>query len=287
MLMNRFINRFLRRFYRHPSEQPFQTNPQICLFNKRPVLHRDFTQVSLRDAIIELQTRLQAQGYYVTPRGDFDAETEHAVREFQKDNLIFIDGVVGPLTWACLCYPKLSRHQPKNPSPEIATALEELKNILREEKYAIQDQPTCFGRDTERAIKAVQRKYGLKIDGVVGAVTWAVLLGMRQEVPQAFFRLPPQSLLFFDQFLKVCFVVLGMHFNPFLTEEPPSLSYAIATAYVLTLLVPVVADRFPGSISDSYPSLLRYAPYVSTGMFWQPLFKSIGILFGEIMEKIV
>jgi Putative peptidoglycan binding domain len=283
------VNRFFRRLRQFNKRKlPFQTKNQICLFNKRPVLHRDFTEASLQDAIDELQERLKVQGYLSVLRGHFDAETEQAVRKFQKDNHLFIDGVVGPLTWACLCYPQLSWRKHKIVSPEIITAIEELQNILRSEGYSIQDAQNSFGRDTEKAIKDIQRKYGLKVDGIVGAVTWAVLLGMRQEVPQAFFRFPPQSLILFDQFLKVCFVVSGMHLNPFSAEKPPSLSYAIATAYVLTLVVPMVLDHIPGQISQtSHLSLLRYAPYVSTGMFWQSVFKSIGSLFEEVSEKVL
>jgi N-acetylmuramoyl-L-alanine amidase len=41
---------------------------------------------------------------------------------------------------------------------------------------AIQDDPGVFGPDTERAVCRFQRAYGLDVDGVVGDLTWAVLV---------------------------------------------------------------------------------------------------------------
>jgi N-acetylmuramoyl-L-alanine amidase len=41
---------------------------------------------------------------------------------------------------------------------------------------AIQDQPGAFGPDTERAVRRFQQLFGLDVDGVVGDLTWAVLV---------------------------------------------------------------------------------------------------------------
>jgi peptidoglycan hydrolase-like protein with peptidoglycan-binding domain len=34
-----------------------------------------------------------------TPDGVFGPKTELAVKNFQKDNRLFVDGIVGPRTW--------------------------------------------------------------------------------------------------------------------------------------------------------------------------------------------
>ena len=48
-----------------------------------------------------LQRDLSAKGYQLGPsgvNGEFDEFTENAVKAFQKDNSITVDGVVGPQT---------------------------------------------------------------------------------------------------------------------------------------------------------------------------------------------
>ncbi|HIK26834.1 MAG: peptidoglycan-binding protein [Oscillatoriaceae bacterium SKW80] len=51
------------------------------------------------DAVLELQKRLQAVGYYDgILSGDFDIDTEAAVIRFQRDQGIKVDGIVGPIT---------------------------------------------------------------------------------------------------------------------------------------------------------------------------------------------
>ncbi len=45
-----------------------------------------------------LQKDLSAKGYQLSVNGDFDETTENAVKAFQKDNNITVDGVVGAET---------------------------------------------------------------------------------------------------------------------------------------------------------------------------------------------
>ena len=52
-----------------------------------------------------LQTKLNQKGYDLGKwgaDGDFGSQTEKAVREFQKDHDLTVDGIVGPATWAKL-----------------------------------------------------------------------------------------------------------------------------------------------------------------------------------------
>lgn len=49
-----------------------------------------------------LQSLLNKHGYTVSFDGQFGPKTQTAVKKFQKDNSLTVDGVVGPQTWAAL-----------------------------------------------------------------------------------------------------------------------------------------------------------------------------------------
>lgn len=63
-----------------------------------PVLHLGMTG----DDVVALQRRLFAKGYPVAIEGNFGAATELAVKMFQKDAGLTVDGVVGAQTWGKL-----------------------------------------------------------------------------------------------------------------------------------------------------------------------------------------
>lgn len=63
------------------------------------ILHRGMRGNDVK----ELQTKLQSLGYEVGPiDGIFGPLTEKAVKQFQKDNRIKVDGIVGPQTYDML-----------------------------------------------------------------------------------------------------------------------------------------------------------------------------------------
>lgn len=69
--------------------------------NNEPVLRKGDT----RNAVKKLQQMLMAAGYKLAQfgaDGDFGEETHEAVRKFQRDQNITIDGIVGPATWGRL-----------------------------------------------------------------------------------------------------------------------------------------------------------------------------------------
>jgi hypothetical protein len=68
-------------------------------------------------------------------------------------------------------------------SPELRDEVKELQNELKQEGYKL-DADGLFGRDTEAALKQFQSEHGLDDDGVVGALTWAALLGTPGPVPE-------------------------------------------------------------------------------------------------------
>jgi len=66
------------------------------------IAHPTVRRGSSGDDVRELQKELKARGYSVTVDGDFGAATERAVRRFQQQNGLKVDGVVGPGTWHSL-----------------------------------------------------------------------------------------------------------------------------------------------------------------------------------------
>ncbi|WP_298906096.1 peptidoglycan-binding protein [uncultured Nostoc sp.] len=269
-----------------PSRRYFPEEKQVCVFNKRPILYRGFSPNSAQESIIELQEQLQTQGFLSTSSGKFDLETEEAVIKFQEANNLQVDGIVGPLSWACLFYPRLYRNQ-KSMSPKLQDAVKELQTILNEEGFFKKEPDGYFSRETERGVKRFQRSYGLKDDGIVGAATWAVLLGMRQKIDnnsflQLVYFLPPKSLFLCEQLLMVSFIILGIYSSPIgpIGKDTPKWYIVLPTAYALTCVVPFLLECLPlkPSKQTSLP-LLKYAPYVLTGIFWKPIINFMGGLF--------
>jgi Putative peptidoglycan binding domain len=265
------------------SRRYFPEEKQVCVFNKRPILYRGFSPNSAQESINQLQEQLQYQGFLSNISGKFDLETEEAVIKFQKANNLQVDGVVGPLSWACLFYPRLYHNQ-KGMSPKLQDAVKELQTILKEEGFFKKQPDGYFSRETERGVKRFQRTYGLKDDGIVGAATWAVLLGMRQKIDsnsflQLVYFLPPQSWFLWEQFLMISCILLGIYYSP-IAGDDPEWNTALATAYGLTCIVPFLLDCLPikPSKQSSLP-LLQYAPYVLTGIFWKPIINFLGTLF--------
>lgn len=70
-----------------------------------PVAHPTLRKGSKGQAVKDLQNMLIKHGYSL-PRygadGDFGSETDAAVRAYQRDHKLEVDGIVGPLTWASL-----------------------------------------------------------------------------------------------------------------------------------------------------------------------------------------
>lgn len=92
------------------------------------------------ELVKQLQTKLNAIGYDIGIcgiDGDFGTATEKAVKQFQKDHGLTVDGVVGPKTWAAL------DGSEKQPEPE--------KEIL----YTV----TISGKDKATA-EEIAAKYG-------------------------------------------------------------------------------------------------------------------------------
>lgn len=245
---------------------------------ERPVLHHNYSQESLREAIIELQTALNKSGFSIHVSGQFDDATKESVKHFQQDSGLLSDGVVGPLTWAALLYPVLSYR--KNSQVEPCDKVKKLQALLAQEGFHIKCDG-YFCKKTDQVLRKFQKRYGLIPNGICNPLTWVTLLGQRYR-PQStkslnFLALVENS--FLEQFLMIFFIHLGIHFNPWGLDEKLSLVQTFLMAYALTGLVPMILERMCSKYLP-YPDspLLRYAPYVLIGLLWRPILQFVRVV---------
>jgi len=128
------------------------------------------------EAVRDLHWRLGALGYGHAPDepGVFGAATTAAVRAFQHDRGLQVDGVVGRHTWASLVESGfvlgdrlLYFRQPMLRGDDVA----ELQRRLNSLGFDARRVDGIFGADTHRALVDFQRSSGLGADGVCGADT--------------------------------------------------------------------------------------------------------------------
>jgi peptidoglycan hydrolase-like protein with peptidoglycan-binding domain len=248
---------------------------QVYLITTRPPLYRTINSESIQGAIAEMQSILVVRGYLTTANGSFDQETEVAVKRFQRDHHLEEDGIVGALTWAALCYPELRRSEQPS-SLERQQAIVNLQELLALACCYGKERDGVFNEATIRAVKRFQRTYGLHPDGVVGPLTWSVLLGMRQKPSQidrllvGVYLSRAEVLCVLQEVCIIAYIVLGIYFSPATTKElnVVDLGKAVTTAIALTCILPFLPDRLLARApSDPRLFLLRYAHYVPIGIF--------------------
>jgi len=126
---------------------------------------------STGDAVRQLQQALKDLGF--DPGGvdgQFGSNTESAVRAFQSDRGLAVDGIVGEITWlnideADTSNPTLRRGSTGNP-------VRRAQKRLTLGGFDIGGVDGIFGANTESAVKRFQRDQGLSEDGIVGPRTW-------------------------------------------------------------------------------------------------------------------
>ncbi|MEO6862711.1 MAG: peptidoglycan-binding protein [Microcoleus sp.] len=183
-----------------PTSEPDNNNSPIALTGAiiRPAIKLG----SRGSEVTELQAALQLLGFYTGEvDGIFSKSTAKAVSQFQEAAGIAPDGIVGQNTWNRLFpatpgasvenpianAPQTAENSQINPQPQPTNfpvlrrrmrgpAVRELQERLRAKGFLRISADGVFGRETEAAVKAAQRKYQLPADGIVGRATWEALL---------------------------------------------------------------------------------------------------------------
>jgi peptidoglycan hydrolase-like protein with peptidoglycan-binding domain len=132
--------------------------------------------------VAELQELLCAHGFTLKIDGDFGSITETAVRIYQRQQGLRVDGVVTAVTWKALRSTVRSGTRTLRLGHAGADVWE-LQGLLQIQGYAV-PRDGQLGIATQQAILDFQRHHHLKPDGKVDSVTWRVLRGRPLPLPQ-------------------------------------------------------------------------------------------------------
>ena len=126
-----------------------------------------------------LQYLLRARGHIVTVDGDFGPKTEAAVRAYQKEKNLAVDGIVGPQTWRALVI--TARRGDQGDAVRAVQEEFQYRNLSGDPNKGLQVDG-IFGPRTETAVRDWQQllhdndEPGMAVDGIVGPMTWQSLI---------------------------------------------------------------------------------------------------------------
>ena len=149
--------------------------------NTNQVLHYGESSSSVK----ALQDRLKDLSYYKdTVDGIYGQNTRLAVRSFQSDHKLTVDGIAGPKTLNAL-FSNSNVSVKSTTTNTVITqtlkngdrgqAVKDLQNLLNHLGYSVGTVDGIFGSKTTNAVKAFQRAQGLQADGIVGPNTRSAL----------------------------------------------------------------------------------------------------------------
>jgi N-acetylmuramoyl-L-alanine amidase len=137
--------------------------------------------------VSDVQARLRRLGLHIGDEpGSFGPDTDRAVRIFQQRRRVIVDGIVGPHTWQELVESgwrlgdrPLYLASPPMRGDDVST----LQARLNALGFDAGRTDGILGRNTDAAVRAFQREYGVAEDGIFGPRTRVALEGLRVDRP--------------------------------------------------------------------------------------------------------
>lgn len=133
-------------------------------------------------AVTDLQEALSWLGYHPGPHdGHFGTTTRNAVQAFQTASGLVADGVCGPITWRNI--DEADQSEPVLRRGTRGLPVRRAQYRMQAVGYAVGGVDGRYGATTEAAVRALQSRAGLTVDGIVGPNTWAVVDALENEGP--------------------------------------------------------------------------------------------------------
>jgi peptidoglycan hydrolase-like protein with peptidoglycan-binding domain len=133
------------------------------------------------DQVTQVQRRLQELGYFKSKAtGYYGSLTQDAVKNFQRNNGLVADGIIGPNTEQAL-----NQTYPETPAPKTQPTVrlgDKSPTVLRVQRqlsslklYDWRKMDGNFDETTKKAVMNFQKANGLTPDGIVGLKTHTML----------------------------------------------------------------------------------------------------------------
>lgn len=124
------------------------------------------------DAVRQLQQALKALGHDPGAiDGHFGAQTEAAVKAYQQERGLTVDGIVGPATWGNIDE-AAEFDEPTLHKGSTGLPVRRAQKRLTLAGYDTGGVDGIYGTRTESGVKGFQQASGLTGDGIVGPNTW-------------------------------------------------------------------------------------------------------------------
>jgi peptidoglycan hydrolase-like protein with peptidoglycan-binding domain len=125
-----------------------------------------------------LQYLLRARGHSVVVDGIFGPRTDAAVRAFQQEKGLAVDGIVGPITWRALII--VVRQGSQGDAVRGVQEEFQFRNLSGDPSRGLVVDG-IFGPKTDAAVRGFQLAISqdvpsMAVDGIVGPMTWQALV---------------------------------------------------------------------------------------------------------------